>query len=574
MNKQKNQIPRFFDKKMLELHELVTQDELHSAAKASFNSLDWLIKQKINRPLVSEGKTLESEIITPYLVECNHVVEEQLRKDASGYSKMRWLWYLVRLPRFVFEGEVITTYSYDLALAKVITGLAGKESSTKPISGKLLYYPVDNAIVRRTLKFCSGVRYFSTIQVFIRLAGKGVKFEFDRYSLPSPLVTPEQDMAVKLYDNRVANFGNPFNRLGTYVAAGKDKNEYSSSCLIAVNHINNPSWVPSVIGTKIEGRKQIEVFMNYLIHFISIDKLKTLLSDRRLSGMQWLKPEVGVLLQLLKLTITILPYLTNAFVTIPQYGYFLIWEKDLRKINTKVFTEVSKMLKAIIPNISFPSNSNEFFKALEKIRGLPWPLRCGPIIRRENNIVCVDLCSATALLNYLFEFPLVDGEKANARADHFEVAVQKAIDSTTWLPEGKLRNLIGRTLKCNNEALTDLDAIGEKNETLLLISCKSLIYTSMYDIGDYRLVRNSISTLESAVDHWEKIREFLKSNKKGNNYDFLKYNQIIAVVCTPHPVYVPIGRATKEIAPGLMSVVCLSELISWLDETNEIINAS
>ncbi len=215
----------------------------------------------------------------------------------------------------------------------------------------------------------------------------------------------------------------------------------------------------------------------------------------------------------------------------------------------------------LVNNVPYPVSVTH---TLETCSGSIWPLQPGSPIRRDGDLICVDLYAATARLSSLLEFPSVQGKVANARAAHFELAAQAVIDDSPWCPNNDLKQLRGRKLRYNNQDVTDIDAIGEYNGTLLMVSCKSVIYTSAYDSGDYALVRNRSEMIEEAVRYWTDKKMFLEAHKLGLNYDFTRYEHFIAVVCTPWPVYVSLGPATREITPRLLASVSLAEFQEWL----------
>jgi len=228
------------------------------------------------------------------------------------------------------------------------------------------------------------------------------------------------------------------------------------------------------------------------------------------------------------------------------------------------------MVRSVIGNVDLPSNADDFLSVLEGTSGSAWPLIAGSSIRREGKILCIDLYTATIQLNDLLEFPRISGNPANVRADHFELTVQGVIDSSQWCPSNELRKLRGLKIRHGGRVITDLDGIGAHGDTLLIVSCKSLIYSAEYDIGGYAAVRNAATTIENAVVHWNGIETFFEANLKGDNYDFSGYRQLIAVVCTPDPVFVPFGPATQPVAPGLLAASSLFELSTWLHRPKEL----
>jgi hypothetical protein len=102
-----------------------------------------------------------------------------------------------------------------------------------------------------------------------------------------------------------------------------------------------------------------------------------------------------------------------------------------------------------------------------------------------------NLCAATYAIRDSLEYTAETGAVANVRSKHFEAAVQQKIDETKWRPEGEARKLIGLKLKLGKNEVTDTDAAGESNSTLLLVSCKSRLKSRDYDIGKYSVMRNA-----------------------------------------------------------------------------------
>jgi hypothetical protein len=82
------------------------------------------------------------------------------------------------------------------------------------------------------------------------------------------------------------------------------------------------------------------------------------------------------------------------------------------------------------------------------------------------------------------------------RAAHFEGEIQKVIDRSQWNPDNALRQVRGRALRLNGQTITDIDAVGSQNGTMLLVSAKSRVHTARYDAGDHKQVRNTAEAIE------------------------------------------------------------------------------
>jgi hypothetical protein len=565
-----NSAPRVIDDSMVRLHKLASPEVVASASRASIYDLNQLILHKVERPPLGSNNIVDPITITPFLNHCRELVEEQLIKNVAGYSKFRWLWYLRRLPRSYFEGELSTTYPYDAALAEVVSGLGGGVGDSPNLRKGFLFYPINESVVKRILKFRVGVSYLSQVHTLIRMAGKGAEFRFTKYALPEPRVEATKVEAIRLYDNRVENGGAIFGRVGTVVTSEELDADLLNSVLVV--YLTEPDWGPATLRKVVDGDVRsvnVEVYINYVPKIVSLKQLTDLNTNPRLTGRQWWTPEIGALLLLLKLGPAFFYNRENSLVNALQYGYFPMTEEIFLELVNKQIGAFSESVRVVFPDITLPTNAENLLSVLESLPGSPWPLIPGPPIRRAGNYLCIDLYAATWQLNNLLEFPRIDGEHANVRAEHFELAVQDIIDSSTWSPPDELRNLRGKGLRKDGQLITDLDAIGAMGDTLLIVSCKSLIYSADYDAGDYALVRNAATTVEKAVNYWNTIKSILETNPKGDNFDFQKYRNIVSAVCTPRPVYTPIGPATEWVAPGLRAASALTELGAWLQNPIE-----
>jgi hypothetical protein len=427
-----------------------------------------------------------------------------------------------------------------------------------------LAYKLDEHVIRRVLRFCEKVRFLSDIHTLIRKAGKGFEFSFGAGAIPRERANTDLEKAIRFYDHRVATEGiGLLGRLGT-VASSLDLNAEASRSILMVNLLPEPAWLPTVFGSLMSGQLDMEVYANHALGFVSLESLATLNADHRLIGIQWWPSEVGPLFLLLRSAISLLPHVDGAFCTVPQSGYFLVEEDFFKLIVNERIANASEIVRDIAPNVRLPVNADDLLTDLEAISGSVWPLRNGSPIRRSGNLLCVDLYTASALLDKSLVFPIGTGDPANARAHHFELAVQKIIDSSPWCPPHKLRDYRGRTLRHGIRDITDIDAIGANGVTVVIVSCKSKIYSPAHDIGDYATIRNARTDIEDAVARWNEIRSFLEAHPVGSNYDLSDYQQFIAVVCTPYPVYVHLGLATQPLSTGLLAASSISELKKWL----------
>jgi hypothetical protein len=522
---------------------------------------------RIPRPAASHGKRRTGREMQPYLAEARAVVTAELVRRASPYSTLAWLWYLRRVPNLFFHKPDTTARVYDAALTETLSGIGGRVRSLTPSVGPVAY-PIDRGIVKDVLRFAAGGRYLSRVHALSRLAGLGLDFTFNTEALPDDHRTAAQDEAIRLYDKRM---GLPMmlgtGRLGTTLVGHPSSSP--ADPLLHLYPLTAGEWRPVTLFEH-ERSAPVKVFAAYEAGSTSLADLATLTADQRLAGITWAGPQLGALLLLSRAAFDILTPDYSRVADVLRFGYHLTDREELRRILAWAIDGYAGEIRRAVPGAALPATGDEFLALLEGSTGSPWPLRHGPTVRCDGNAACVDFRTMTVQLEELLEFPATTGIVANVRAQHLEDSAQRIIDDSPWAPARDVRAYWRRTLRCGGKNLTDLDAIGVHGDTLLIVSCKSVIYSTAYDIGDHAAVRNATDTIVRACQKWEEIRRFLAAHPVGQNYDFARFRRIIAVVCTPLPVSVPRGDATREIATGLTAAVSLSELHGWLNSDTVI----
>jgi hypothetical protein len=306
---------------------------------------------------------------------------------------------------------------------------------------------------------------------------------------------------------------------------------------------------------------------NFTLEWTTFDDLARLLTDPRLAHLSWIDEIAVALIELLSVTPFVLNTWKYKLPTMLERGYYIVEEADLEAVLNTAPKDFFDSLAKIVPGRKPIIDGKKIINSLENLEGVLWPLHCGPVIRRSGTMLWIDLQTATARLDEALEFPRTDGEAANARADHFENVVQGIISASSWKPSEQVLAHRRRTLRKEQESITDIDAIGCNGSSLFLVSCKSLIYSAEYDAGSYRAIRSATTIVEQAVARWNEVGAFLKNNPKGDNYDFTGFKEFVGLVCTPHVMYVPLGAATVEILPKLRASVSVDELATWLEPT-------
>src|SRR5689334_784550 len=465
------------------------------------------------RPSLDDKGFCDARSVLPYLNCMRKTLEGMLSDAAPRFSKARWLWMLRRVPDFVFEGKISTTRAYQSALADAVSGAFGSEKSDLPFkdSEGSTRFRLDGSALPRLLRFAELVRWLNQSHVLLRYSGKGVRFRFEQKSLlPSATPTKEEDNSIRKYDERAADWGSPFARVGTAITA---KTEMSDGGFWIV-YFSNPDWV--MVPVHVNGKEtKVKILKRFLPESVSLDGLSALNNDARLSGLSWWAPLAATALALSRGMFRIVTSNYNGFASLLRYGYVFMDLELFMEVMAEGWNLIVADVLRVIPNATLPQSPAELFANLIAVQPNLWPLSLGPIVRQAGDLVWIDLVACTAALDRSLEFPAITGAAGNARASHFEATTQQTINTTAWAPSPELAKKIGaRIKKPDGQDLTDIDAIGEHGKTLLLVSCKSTIYSDRYDSGDYDSVRNIRTTIENAVEWWASIAEYLKENPK------------------------------------------------------------
>lgn len=545
--------------------------EINAYCSEHFSSIRKRVRQDVEtelflncqRPQVDTTGFCDAQAILPYLTCMRQTIERMLTDDALRFSKARWLWMLRRVPDPVFEGNVPTTRPYQAALADAVSGAFGSDNPELPFEDPehSIRFKIDGSALPRLLRFAELVTWLSQSHVLWRFSGKGVRFRFEqRSTLPAPAPTKDQDECIKLYDDRFAKSLTLFGTVGTAISTETDMSDNG----FLVSFYSNAEWVQ--VPVHVQGEDiEVKVLKRFLPEMISLDGLAKLNEDARLDGLAWWSPSATAVLALSRGMFRILASSGNSFVSLLRYGYVFITEEYFLEIFRDGWNAIFKDVLRVVPGATIPNSPAALFDSLVAFQPTLWPLSPRPIVRRAGSAVWIDVIACTAILERSLEFPIVDGGVGNARADHFEGTTQQTINATSWAPGPALAQMISREIKKADETkLTDLDALGEKGQRLILVSCKSMVYSGSYDSGNYVTVRNMRTTAEEAVQYWAEVVAYVKKHPKGPNYDFSKYEDIIPVVCTPQVVYVADPYSLRFVEPGLRAVCSLNELRTWL----------
>ena len=557
---------RISDRAEQALAETITADFFHRVCRRVIQDLNDRVRRLLSGVMPGMQSEISAQDATSLLQDCAKLVETHAHLLASSYSPLRWLWTLRRLPAHVFAGKLPTTAGYDMLLAEVLSGRSTRaEDRLRVDAHGVCSYPTAGGFPRRISEFCAAVIYLSELHTRLRWAGKGAVFRIDQYGLPSPVPSEELKGAVRLYDSRTATAALPLERGGTVLAqpVGTSTKE---SFILRVDPIE-PMYRPlprfsELPPAPIPRDADVEACYRFFPTLLSLTPLHRL-SEMARSTQIWSREAFILMVLLWSATILVIRHRAGLLSLVTR-GYLLLDLRPVEELFNLIIADFPNFFSDLFPSEPPPDSGASFLEELSALGGESWPLRAGPIVRTESSFTCLDLHAATARLDVALEFSLRGGPTANARAGHFEYAIQDLIDQSEWKPGLDLAALRGKPLRFGGRTITDLDAIGARGETLLLVSCKSVVYSASYDVGEYATVRNAAATVTRAVEEWSRKIAQLEKQPVGDNYNLSGFRHLIPLVITPTVVYVPLGPSTQEVAPGLKAAISFKEFARWL----------
>ena len=521
-----------------------------------------ITRKLLNQCKVAASKSTKTQLIPALeglriLRAAHEKMEKILKAEIENDSKYKWLWFLRRVPNHIFDetGNLISTVIQRRKLAEALICKFCNDKIDGNINKhtKCIEFKVDEKTMQRVLSFCFGVKRLDHLQVLMRWGGKVDSFKFSgKYCLPIYIASPETRKAVELYDARLESETFNFTRLGTALKIAKTIDS-SEICHLKL------AFKPYRRHTNID---RVEV-RNYIVESVSIDDLIRFLDHKRIESIEIWTPLVASIIIMLSVCMdevrggTVSPSLFLC-------GYITI---DFDRLEDAISRIIPILGKKFVNNISIPAMSaKKIYYILSKSVTKTLPLIPSLLVTESEYGMVFNVFAGVQRLVYELEYPSGDGDVANYRGDDFELSVQHLIDNSPWKPCKEIRGLQRRKIKrLNGTVLTDIDAIGEKAQDLLIVSCKSKLFTSRYDDGNRSCVSSGIDVIEKAITKMNEVVDYIVNNKSGKNYQFSNYKNIIGVVCTPNVLYVKIGECTRNVASGLPYYVSYSELERWLE---------
>lgn len=508
---------------------------------------------------------LAGEEAATYLKAFMRLVQEDIFRQHNSYGRIRWFWYLRRVPDALFEGAYVTTLGYDKQLAEIFSSQFTANDVSQ--SAERVLFCVNSSVFRHVVRYIGRVKLMSQLHILYRRIGKGAVLDTSRPMFAAHS-TETVNRAIKIYDTRqdrsfefvgyglgIVTIDPNFDKL-LRASSGAEPVAFLSFAI--TSSIPVPATFPNSAG----GVFTATVNARHILKELNLTQILSPFGPEG-ANPDYL-PRVAALVQLLMLMPTFMAQVHWSLSSILQFGYFFIGERHASDIVGRRLPEIIDKLSPLTPGFTWPRNFIEWRDSLLAVSASTWPLGSGNVLRRFRDYFLVDTTGASHALLERLELnrsPLT----GNLRAKTFELQCQDIIDNTQWKALPEISALRGRPLRRNGIHFTDIDAIGSNGKTLLIISCKSIIYDRDYDQGVFRVVRNCQTTIDEAVEHWSGIVSDLKQHPVGDNFDLSHFDEFIGIVCTPFPVYSSEERTLAYVAPNLRASSSILELRDWLD---------
>ena len=516
-----------------------------------------LIRHQVVRPAHADSLVAD-ELLLTYLLSCYEVVRTHILREVSGTSPTEWLFHLRRVPQSIWRDQPDAPDLFRRHVSETLTGMSDRTAPMliRPDTN----YPIDRSASQRVMSLAASVNFLAHIDWLIRENSRQVKFTFrGRDEIPTPLATKEQLVATARYFRRIEGLERFLHRAGTRLGTLKPFDVNDLACVVALpvhEHGRVDGW-------NIDGKDVLtDIRVQFDIQAVSFDRLDAFLSSANDAFTNWPDSRfvaVATLLTYCSVIARQLPTWTSLWA----FGYISI---DYDWFQERFEHHLDEIVGALPTQIRHraPKTISELEQELRTLQPEVRPLRPGPILRFDGNLLFVDVYAASYWLDSLLDYSTDTETLAKARSSDFENVVQGAIDATRWCPKDELRRYWKRVLKLNQRDVTDVDAIGACGTDLLIVSAKSRVFTEAFDRGDFTAVRNAATMVTEACRDATRVSRELLTHPVGDNYNLGGFSRVLIPVCTPYPVWGPEGETTTELAPGLTAAVSLNELSRFL----------
>ncbi len=497
-------------------------------------------------------------------------MEQALKGTAQALPSEHWLSLLRRTPdeffaapRFDLAEPPMTTTVGEL---RTIAEAASAFSSRPPRSPEYsdiatgvteTPFRLSNEDIGALIEHVAVARIYKRLRSYLRMACKGVAFR----RLPDGRIVPDptevQRRALWLYDARINQPQLGLSGLGLLpVLPGETAKTIQVPC-------ESVTWSPpsAIPGCDVPSDSLVRVRFTLAPFFLG--QLGDL--QRRLDQLNTSLPKWNEIASLI-IVLMAMPYwmktLPNAWSGVSLHGNLRLGPQRLRRAIEGFLCASRDELVAILSEGVRSLTAETVVQTLLNTAPRLAPTALSPVTRDAGEVIAIDFVAAHEWLSESLDLP--GGDKpANCRGEMFQDQVQHIIDASPWRPSSMLRGL-RRQLRIDGEEITDIDAIGAKSGTLLLVDCLSLRKPAEVSEGEHRAVRQWRERAEEKATNWARKSEVLWHRREGDNFDFTSFDRVLAVVCVPGPVYVESPSASEEVVPGLRRICTVTEIARFL----------
>jgi hypothetical protein len=510
----------------------------------------------INSPPVSDDGLIDPIDAKQYFKQCLESVENGLVEMAQRFSPIQWLWYLRRFP-YLHTIEVHGFESYSLTLATILSAKSHPTKNAEQFNPQF-GFPLNRTTANHVLEFVAGVYGLADLHIKYGIASREVPFRINTKHLPDPVFTKIKKQAGQIFDTRKRGY----DLTGT-IPSQADLPEKSQIYTIDKAYLPFFSLLPYFELRDLETPGIIS--SRYTMRSVYLKHISNLYHLTENGNGQWLNKEVFSLLLLAGSLLPIAASAPEHSINIAKYGYSMHKQGDFLMDLMHVFDELKSLIKGLFPDADLPDTPTQLMNDMKTLDTNSHPIIPGVLLSNDTWIV-VDHANVKTRLEKMLRFPSLGGEVGNQRGIYFEDAIQSYIDASHWKPSDKLKSMqqVHLIRQSDGTEITDIDAIGESGNTLLIISCKAVISSIGQDIGEYFALKNARIRLDEAVLKWQDVKAELTDSPIGQNYDFSLYSKILAIVCTPSVIYTESELSLSDEVSGIRKAATAIEFLDWL----------
>jgi len=463
---------------------------------------------------------------------------------AQTYAKRRgsaeWLFWLRRLAgQFEDVNTLESTGPYVQILAESLAAGDSRPSQPVPHDQTFNFYWTDNANIDLRWMRNAAIQLYR-LQATMKRCAKGQKVLFAPGKIPYAIPDDVLENAISVYDQRHIEAGaSGLDAVGLHVVGAFDKygvgRQRSQVDPVGFAGIV-PIWHRVHVGDHIPGF-DLAGPHPVLLELIDLERIPAFSQSAVLTEEH--VALVALLWACLNIATREPQRAMRRLTPASQWGYAVAPTENYLHIALEEFLGgVRHAPSLIVPATSIPHSTERALEVLASIEPSTFPPLCGNPLHQAVGHTLVDLVGASHRLLETLVRP-TGGAGVNFWSAQFEADVQAMINATTWKPIDDIRSLIGRKIsRPNGDLLTDLDAVAWRDGELILVSCKSMVFTTSHSRGDHNAMRELRRKSEAAITSWDTVVDTIRTNPALLPVDIPAGTNITGLVVLPTIPYV------------------------------------